>query len=184
MPSTFTYSIQDSRGTTRYVGISVDPHKRWKRHVSEAKNRVSGVGRAHKNPHLANIINLGGATMVVLAEHESRSLAEAHEMVLIGSIPNLVNLTEGGDGMTPESARKAHERRKAQGHRMPGNAEYLRSLTADERRINNKKRAKTLGHDHMSDAAKAVWAKRTPAERSAIARKSAETVRLRRLGVI
>lgn len=92
----YAYLIENTANRTYYVGITVDPHERWLRHKSNARNN-------EKHSYLYNAMRqygVGSFTFEVLKEFSTRSDCEQFEIDTIqffhANNVQTYNLHEGG----------------------------------------------------------------------------------------
>lgn len=106
------YLLTNAVNGKGYVGLAIDPHKRLKRHLHDARPLAEGGS----NCLLYRAIRKYGAnsfSLEVLASGFTRAEAAAQEVALISKLgtrsPLGYNMTQGGEGatgLTPESRAK------------------------------------------------------------------------------
>tara|TARA_R110000868_G_scaffold203969_8_gene451967 strand:+ start:4377 stop:5624 length:1248 start_codon:yes stop_codon:yes gene_type:complete len=90
----FIYGLSGNDNIIRYVGKSVRPKVRRLEHLYEAKSGVS----THKSNWIRSLLDNGDDINVTILEEVEEVNWEGRERYWISKIPNLTNLSLGGDG--------------------------------------------------------------------------------------
>jgi hypothetical protein len=104
MGRVYIYGLADPiDGVVRYVGKTTQPAKRLYMHVWLA---TSGQSDTHRDRWIRRVVATGRAPVMLTLEEVTPATWEERERHWIASLPNLVNTSEGGDGVraprTPE----------------------------------------------------------------------------------
>lgn len=149
MRKSYVYILYCKNKEGVYVGKSIDPRRRHREHLTEAKNP-----RIKRQFWVASIINSGFKLEIDIVEECTTDDVDFYESLYIALLKNLniplMNLTNGGDGIygfshTEETKRKIGI--KSKGRKMsPEHNYYLHQVVARERKISMRERyRKSLG---------------------------------------
>lgn len=96
MKKIYIYGLSGSDGIIRYVGKSYRPKIRKNEHIFEAKSGVN----TYKNNWLRKLINTGDSLEITILEECTEKNWVEREKYWIRTLPNLTNLSDGGEGST------------------------------------------------------------------------------------
>jgi hypothetical protein len=115
--TTVIYGLVDPRDNQiRYVGKTVEPAKRLYMHIWSAR---SGRFDNHRDRWIRRVLALGLEPSMTILETTTRERWQERERYWIAALPNLTNISAGGDGVdaphTHEWVARAVATRKARG---------------------------------------------------------------------
>jgi hypothetical protein len=96
MKKIYIYGLSGYDGVIRYVGKSYRPNVRKNEHLYEAKAGVN----TYKNNWLRKLIKIGDSLVITILEECNENNWAEKEKYWINRLPNLTNLSDGGEGST------------------------------------------------------------------------------------
>lgn len=150
------YTLSDENGNVFYVGKSINPHKRFRRHMGHVRSGSTYPVHNKLRVVVSLIKNTEGILKILesgLSEEEADIREQHHIKSFKAAGCKLKNLTEGGEGgkgFTAEQQRLAGEKRRG-----------MKRSHETRLRISNAKKEIPLSTDHRQALVKA-WETRTP----------------------